>query len=376
VGVGVKKNTWVELDLDLLSENITSLRSALSDDSEIIFVVKADAYGHGIVPVSTQARKCGVKWFAVAHVYEAIELRSQLPDAEIIVMGVADAADVSALIENNCVAVVVSEEHGQVLSASALTREGALRCHIKVDSGMSRLGIGWEGASDAIARLVALEGLDVEGACSHFAASDSSEGEFTEIQVERFRSVMTTCKAAGTSLPFTHVANSGGILSGQEYDFEGVRPGILLYGYRGRDTSRDINVRPFLTWKTTVLQVKELPAGVHVGYDCTYTTEADTCVAILDVGYADGYPRSLSNRGHVIVAGKVAPVVGRVSMNFVAVELGASTEVKPGDEVVLIGCQGSKSITVDELAGWAETIRYEILTNIRTDDHRVTDVRR
>lgn len=365
-----ERNTWVELDREALGDNIARVRSALSDGCEIIFVVKADGYGHGMVQVAKHAASCGVKWFAVAHGDEAAELRGHLPDAEIIVMGVARSGDVPGLIAGNMLAVAVDDLHAAELSAAATEAGGKLRCHAKVDSGMGRLGVGWSDAADGIEAMAGMDGIALEGCCSHFAASDDPGNNYTTVQAERFRSVIDECRGRGIEFPFVHVANSGGILSTASYDYDGVRPGILLYGYRACETTRDLDVRPCLSWKTRVLQVKDLVAGSPVGYGCTYTTDKKTRVAILDVGYADGYPRLLSNRGEVLLGGRRASVLGRVSMNFTAVEAGSDT--RPGDEAVLLGSQGGESLWADELAGWADTIRYEILTNIRTNDRRAS----
>jgi alanine racemase len=241
---------------------------------------------------------------------------------------------------------------------------------------MGRLGFAWKDAADRIRRLAVDPALSLEGLCTHFASSDSPDRKFTDTQAKRFTTVAAACRKSGLPRLFLHASNSGGILRDGAWDMDGVRPGILLYGYArggGTDSGTDCRVRtrPFLQWKTRVLQVKRVPAGFPVSYDSTFVTDRETCIATVDVGYADGYSRLLSNRGAVVIGGRRRPIAGRVTMNLVTVDAGPEGDVQAGDEVVLLGEQNGTSIWADELAGWCETIPYEILTSIRTD-RRVT----
>jgi alanine racemase len=373
------KNTWIELDLDVLRANIMNLRAALSHSTTIICVVKAEAYGHGMIPVARCAWDCGVRWFAVVHLNEALALRALLPDANILILGVIGPEHVEEVLRANLTPVLISESQAVALAAAATARGGELTCHVKVDTGMGRLGFLWDEAAAVLPRLAALPGLRMRGICTHFASADSADGGFADVQADRFRQVVKACEAARITGLFRHAANSGAIMSGAPRDLDGVRPGILLYGYGSKPavspqsapgaTPRPrVETRPFLQWKTRVVQIRKVPAGFPVSYDSTYVTRDETRIATLDVGYADGYARQLGNRGEVLIRGKRQPVVGRVTMNLIAVDLGPTGEAAEGDEVVLIGRQGQAAVWADEVAAWRDTIAYEVLTNIRTTD--------
>lgn len=365
-------NTWIELDPEVLGRNIDSLRAALGPDVEPIFVVKSDAYGHGMVPVARCAGEHGVRWYAVSHLAEALDLRTLVPDATVLIVGAIGPDEVPSAVEAGVVCVLVSEEHAASLARAKAP--GPLRCHAKIDTGMGRLGFPWENAAGPICSLAVNPAFALEGLCTHFASSDAPDRAFTDAQAERFASVVAACRDRGLPSLFLHASNSGGILRDAAWDMDGVRPGILLYGYAAgaREGTPDaeecrVRTRPFLQWKTRVLQVKRVPAGFPVSYDSTFVTDRETCIATIDAGYADGYSRRLSNRGAVVIGGRRRQIAGRVTMNLVTVDAGPEDNVRPGDEVVLIGEQDGSSVWADDLAGWCDTIPYEILTSIRTD---------
>jgi alanine racemase len=366
-------NTWAELDLGILRANLQNLQKGLSSSTKIIFVVKSNAYGHGILPVSQCAWKCGVEWFAVSNITEALTLREILPDAGILVAGVISPDDVQQAVENNLVPIIISEKHAAALSTEAESRGIVLRCHAKVDTGMGRLGFPWEDASEVLLHVARLPGLDVCGICTHFASASCPDREFADTQARRFNTVAGKCEQEGLSLAFKHISNSGAVLCNRAWNMDGVRPGILLYGY-GRNNAHhprqdgcvEIETKPFMQWKTRIIQVKKVPAGYPVSYEGTFVTKKETTIAVLDVGYADGYSRALSNCGIVIVGGQRCPVVGRITMNLTMIDAGSVPAVNEGDEAVLIGSQGSESIWADEVAQLADTIPYEVLTSIRT----------
>jgi alanine racemase len=378
-------NTWTELDLETLSENIAAVRSALRGSTRVIFVVKSNAYGHGLQPVSVRAWDCGVRWFAVARVDEALALRRILPEAEILMVGVLDPADAALACEHNVIAVLVNERQASSLASEMDGRGKVLRCHAKIDTGMGRLGFRWDDAAAKLTSLARHRGLDIQGACSHFASPQTGSGTPAEVQFERFNQVVRDCEAKGMELRLRHMSSSGALLRHAAWDMDGVRPGILLYGYGSAPDTRNereageaggpealgIRTRPFLEWKTRVVQIKHVRAGSPIGYDGTHVTSRDTHIGTLDVGYADGYSRHLSNKAVVLAGARRAPIVGRVTMNFVTVDLGPETTVKEGDEVVLLGQQGSEAIWADEIATRGGTISYEILTGIRTEDRRL-----
>ena len=367
-------NTWIELDVSIFCENLRRIRAAAPPAAQLILVVKSRAYGHGLPFISRAAWDCGVRWFVVSHFDEARELRQILPAARILLLGAVVPDMLPILAGRGITPVLIAPEQGPVI-AEALGGSGRkLVCHIKVDTGMGRFGFDWIHAAREILELQRAGVLTIEGICTHFASAGRKTDGFAEEQARRFAAVVDACRAGGLQIPFRHVANSAAFITRPEWDFEGIRCGILAYGYGGRPDSR-AQTRPFLQWKTTVVQVRSVPAGFPVGYLSTHRTERPTVLATLNMGYADGFSRLLSNGGRVLIGGRRVPVVGRVSMNFTTVDVGSDSGVRPGDEVVLLGRQGSESIGADELARWCKTIPYDILTSIRAGVRESGDTR-
>lgn len=360
------KQSWVEIELKTLEENIRHAREVLRPETAIMFVVKANAYGHGLVPVAKCAARCGVNWFAVAYLHEALDLRKALGDVEILVLGVVDPDDAPVLLEKRILPIVVAEKQGLALAAAARRARRKLPVHLKVDTGMGRLGVLWREAEGVVGRLQEAGGLDITGVCTHFAAVKPTNLASAQEQMERFATVAEAVRKIMRRPLFKHVSSSRAFLYVKDWDLDAVRPGIALYGYGARSTHVRTRTEPILSWKTRVMQSKSVPAGFPVGYYGTYVTPAPTDIATLAVGYADGYPRLLSNKGHVLVRGRRCPVVGRVSMNWITVDVGPKSGVEEGDEVVLIGRQGEETIWADELATLCQTIPYEILTDIHS----------
>lgn len=359
------KASWVQVDLGALDENIRRARAVLPARTALVFVVKANAYGHGLTPVARQAARSGVRWFAVAYLQEALQVRAAAEDAEIVILGAADPMDVATLAERRILPVVVSEEHGEALAFAARARGVRVRAHLKVDTGMGRFGVPWAQAADIFRRLDRLGGMEITGLCTHFASVEVKKPSLGPTQHERFRTVEESIRAVAGRPLFRHVSSSRAFVYHSDWDFDGVRPGILLYGYGAGERGMRVQTRPILQWRTHVMQVKRVPAGFPVGYYGAFTTLAPTVIATIAVGYADGYLRALSNKGCVLIRGRRCAVVGRVSMNWVTVDCGPDSEVTAGDEVVLLGVQGEAHIWADELARLARTIPYEMLTSIR-----------
>jgi alanine racemase len=358
------QSPWLQVDLGALDRNIRQVREAVGSRTSVVFVIKANAYGHGLLPVARQAARSGIRWFAVAYLQEALQARRVSEDARIVVLGAASPEDVPALLEYRILPVLVSQEQALALGAAARARGQRLRAHLKIDTGMGRFGVPWSDAAVVFARLREEPGLDITGLCTHFASVEAKKPSLGPEQMERFRSVETQLRALAPGPLFRHVSSSRAFLYQQDWDLDGVRPGIILYGYGAGERGMRIRTTPVLQWKTTVLQVKRVPAGFPVGYYSQYTTAAPTTIATIAAGYADGYARALSNRGFVLIGGRRCAVVGRVSMNWITVDCGPDHPVQVGDEVVLIGRQGEATIWADELARLARTIPYEILTSI------------
>ncbi len=359
--------SWVEVNLGRLKSNIRSLCAAIP--SQMIFVIKADAYGHGLLPIARAAAEEGVNWFAVAYLDEAIQLRDAIADVNILVLGYVSPESVQELIDRRIVPIVTDCEHGLSLATAARAFKKTLSAHLKVDTGMGRFGVQWDEVEETVNALNAAGGLELTGVGSHFAKVEPKSPLDASLQAEKFKKALQV-------LPdgiFTHLSSSRAALYFPEWDFDAVRQGIVLYGYGAQDPSGRFQTEPILQWKTRVAQVKTVPAGFAVGYYGSYTTEAPTQIATLAVGYADGYNRALSNRGDVLIGGRRCAIVGRVSMNWTTVDVGLHATVRVGDEVVLIGEQGEEAIWVNELSTLCRTIPYEILTSIHATLERKTN---
>ena len=362
--------SWVEIDPAGLRANVAALRAALPAGTEPVMVVKANAYGHGAAEVCRLSAGSGIRWFAAAYPHEAAVVRRAAPRARIVLLGPADPSEVGHLIRLRAIPVVVDVEHGRALAAEARRRKRKLSVHLKIDTGMGRLGFPWDTAAADIAPLFREDGLRIDGICTHFARVEPNPDDPARIQAERFFRIVEAAEQAAGRRLFRHVSSSRAMLLHPEWDLDGVRPGIIAYGYGASDAAGRVHTRPVLQWKTRVIQARRVPAHTPVGYYGTYTTPASTTLAVIAAGYADGYLRTLSNRSHVLIGGRRCRVVGRVSMNWITVDAGLYATVRPGDEVVLIGRQGNQEIWADELATLCRTIPYEILTGINASIER------
>ena len=358
------KSSWVEINLLQLSENIASIRRSLNPATKMVFVVKANAYGHGLREIARHAAAEGVSWFAVAYLREALIVREVAPNASIVILGAVSPDDVELLHERRIIPILVDEAHASALSDAAARRGIRLNAHLKVDTGMGRFGVPWETAVDAFARLDQMPGLELTGICTHFASVEVARPSLGPAQVERFQSITSSVANICTHPLMRHVSSSRAFECFSEWDFDAVRPGIAVYGYGAREAGMRATTAPILHWKTQVMMVKKVPAKFPVGYYSSYATAKETCIATIAAGYADGYHRLLGNRGFALVRGRRYPVVGRVSMNWMTLDVGLDSGVQPGDEVVLVGSQGGESFWADEMARMARTIAYEVLTSI------------
>jgi len=356
--------SWIEVNLGQLKSNVRSLCDSIP--AQVIFVVKADAYGHGMVPIARAAAEEGVGWFAVAYLEEALRLNETLPDAKILVLGYVFPESVESLIGRKIIPIVTDREHGLALAAAARALGKTLPVHLKVDTGMGRFGVQWDEIEETVQAFNQAGGLELVGVCSHFAKVEPETPNDACLQAKKFNEAL----AGLPSGLFTHLASSRAALYFPEWDFDAVRQGIVLYGYGAQDPKGRFQTKPILQWKARVAQVKSVPAGFTVGYYGTHTTDSPTQIATLAVGYADGYNRALSNRGDVLIGGKRCAVVGRVSMNWITVDVGPDADVTVGDEAVLIGEQGSEAIWANELSVLCRTIPYEILTSIHASLER------
>ncbi len=354
----------LSIDLNVLSANIQKLKSGLSPGTAIMFVVKSDAYGHGIGPVVQQAARDGVPWFAVAYFEEAIEVRQAAPEAEILVLGPITPEEVPEALRLQITPTVVDVEHANALGKAARQAGGTLNVHIKVDTGMGRMGFLEGAVMEDLGPILKTGHLHVTGICSHLAAVDLKRPWLQEKQHTRFRNAFQAAEELAGRRLMRHFCSSRGIQYYPEWDYDAVRPGILLYGYGCNDPRMRFQTQPLLQMKSRLMQVKRVPEGYPIGYYSSYRTTRETQIAVVGAGYADGYLRSLSNRGEAILRGQRVPVVGRISMNWITLDLGPDLECEAGDDVILIGKQGEETIWADWLGRRAGTIAYEILTAI------------
>lgn len=366
--------TWAEVNLGAVSHNVGELRKRVGKEVRILGAVKADAYGHGSIPVSQAILKAGADYLGVASLDEALELRRAGLEAPILIFGSNLPEEAEEIVRYNLTATVCREEFASSLACLGRERgQGRkVKVHIKVDTGMGRVGVYFEEAVDFVRRVVGNEGLEIEGIYTHFPSAEEEDKTFSLTQIERFKQVIARLGEEGIDIPLKHMANSAAILNFPESYFDLVRPGLLLYGlYPSLEMKRELNLRPALSLKTRIVYLKRTPPGRPISYGRTYITERETVIATLPVGYGDGYSRFLSNKGEVLVRGKRAPIRGRICMDQTMVEVGHIPGVEVGDEVVLIGRQGEESITVEEIAERIGTVPHEIVSRLGKRVRRV-----
>jgi len=356
--------THAVVSLDAVARNLGRIRDHVGADVAIMGVVKADAYGHGALPVARTLVEAGADWLGVALPEEGVRLRDRGVQVPILVMGPTSPDQSAVLFDYRLDQMIYHPLHARALAHRG--GSGArTRVHLKIDTGMGRLGITPADAAAAAKAIVNLPGLEFGGVMTHFAAADAPDKGHAREQLRQFLEAIREIEAAGVPIPLRHAANSAAILDLPETHLDMVRPGIALYGYPpSLSAVRHGLWEPALTFKTRVAQIKNVPKGSTVSYGCTYETPRDTLVATLPVGYADGYNRLLSNRGEVLVRGQRVPVIGQVCMDMIMVDVTAVSGLQEGEEVVLLGCQGGETLLADTWAAHLGTIAYEVLCNI------------
>lgn len=365
--------TWAEIDLRALAGNCRRLKGMAGKGVQMMAMVKANGYGHGAVEVARTALSNGAQMLGVAFLGEALELKGAGMGAPILLLGYSPPREAPQIVAEGFRATVYSWEVAQALSQAAREADSEARVHLKVDTGMGRLGLSPEEATAFIQRVRRLPGVVLEGIFTHLAVADSpnARGEegwgrrYTLAQIERFRSVLAELAQAGIEIPLVHAANSAAILTYPEAHFNLVRPGIALYGlHPSPDVPCPEGFAPVLSFKSTVSQLKRVPAGTFIGYGSSYRMEAPSRIAVIPAGYGDGFRRGPQNWGEVLLKGRRAPLVGRVCMDQSMVEVSHIPGVEEGDEVVLIGRQGEEEITTEEVAVRLDTVNYEVVTAI------------
>jgi len=350
----VPEPVWAEIDLDALAHNVRRA-VRLAGPARVMAVVKANAYGHGALPVARTALAAGAAWLGVARAGEGAHLRRAGIDAPILVFGLVAPAQVPTVLDLGLTPAVFDLEQA-ALWANLGHRAGV---HLKVDTGMGRLGFSPE-RPEEILQAARMPGLRLKGVFTHFATADGPDLAYAAWQLERFLDVIRLLRDAGHTGFIAHAANSGALLNLPRARLDMVRPGIMLYGYHPAGKP-DPDLRPVMSLKARVAQVKAVPRGSRVGYGSTHVTPEATVIATVPVGYADGYSRLLSSRGEILIRGRRAPVVGRVCMDMLMADVGHIDGVQTGDVAVLYGGQGGEFIGADEVATRTGTISYEVL---------------
>jgi alanine racemase len=363
--------TWAEVSLAALGNNFHAIQKHVGAGVTICAVVKADGYGHGAVECARALESEGARWLGVTDAAEGLALRGAGVQARILLMTGIWKSEEDAIVAKNLTPTIWEPWHIELLESAARKRESILPVHLKIDTGMNRLGASQEALPHLCEVLSRCKHLSLEGVSTHFASAEVLDADDAVRQMKCFEEGLTVLQSYGLKPGLVHMGNSAAMTARPETWKTMVRPGIALYGYslaftRGGEPAavEALPLRPVLSWKTRVLTVKEVAAGEAVGYMGTFVTKARSRIAVLPVGYADGYPRLLSNRARVIVGGEYAPVVGRVSMDLTIVDVSHIPGVAVGDEVVLIGKSNGKIVDAVDLARWCESVPYEILCGL------------
>ncbi len=358
--------THVEVDLGQLAQNLAAIRRHVGG-ARVMTILKANAYGHGLLPVARHMVKCGADYLGVAFLEEGILLRREGITTPILVLGGIAGEQIPLFLKHDLTITAPSVEKLRLIDEAAAAQGVKARVHLKIDTGMERIGIHYYSAGQLLEASLQCRHVEVEGIYSHFANADAADLSHARLQRERFFDVLTFYEKRSLPVPLRHIANSAGILQLPESHLDLVRPGILLYGvYPSAECARTIAVKPALTWKSRVAYFKVVQPGHPVSYGSTWQSDHPVRVVTVPVGYGDGYFRALSNKAQVIIRGRRHPTVGRVCMDALMVNLEQGTAYN-GDEVTLLG----GDITAAEMAAWAGTIPYEVLTNINTRVPRV-----
>jgi len=360
--------TWAEVNLKNLAHNFNQIKRILAAKTKIMVCVKADAYGHGLVCVSRKLVSCGVDYLGVASIDEGIKLREAGIKLPILILGLILKKDIEPLFKYKLTVTVCDEELARALNNKARALGTNATVHIKVDTGMGRIGVLHQDAHELLRRIHKLKHVNIEGLFTHFAFADMDR-DFTSYQIGLFNDLIQRLNKEGINIPLIHSANSMGVISYKNSHFNMVRPGLVIYGlYPKKDIK--LNLRPVLSLKSKVIFIKILPKGYGVSYGHDYVTKKNTKIATLPIGYGDGYPRNLSNCAPVLIGGRRFKISGRICMDQIMVDVGAS-KVKIGDEAVLIGSQARNKITAEELALLCDTIPYEIVCGLGSRVPRV-----
>ena len=365
---------YAEISLEAIGHNIREVKKRLPEGVKLLGVVKANAYGHGAVPVASYLEN-QVDYFATATIEEAVELRENGISAPILILGYVSPSQYGDLVEYDITQTIDSYAQALALEKEAARQNRKAKAHLAVDTGMTRIGFQvTEHDADEAAKIADLPHIELEGMFTHFSCADQEDKTYCSMQMEKYDKMTALLAERGGTIPLRHICNSAGIMEFDDHHFEMVRSGIITYGiYPSEEVKKErLDLIPALSWKSHVIHVKEVGPGIGVSYGATYVTEKPmTRIATVSAGYADGYPRALSNQGCVLIHGKKAPIIGRICMDQMMVDVTDIPDVQVEDVVTLVGTDGDETITIEEIANPAARFDYEMLCDISS---RVTRV--
>ena len=363
--------TRAEIDLPAFRHNLQTLRKYLGPQTQIMAVVKADAYGHGAIPCARIAVESGVaNYLGTGVIEEGIELRENGLNAPILILGSIFPDEAEELVRHNLATILCTQPLAQVLSKEAEKQDKTVSVHIKVDTGMNRLGVSPENLPALLDQIRNLKNLNIEAVSTHFSSADDEDLSITQAQLEKFQTALAILQKEGIHTPMVHCANTSALFKFPESRFNMVRPGLILYGVLPSPSLRPVinqgenPFQPVMQWKSQIILVKPIAKGQPLSYSRSFTTQRDSLIATLPIGYADGLHRILSNKMDVLIRGRRAPQVGNICMDMILIDVTDVPDVQTGDEVVIFGRQEDQMISVEELAMEGQTIPYEFLCNV------------
>jgi alanine racemase len=361
---------WIEINLKAVEKNLELVKKIVGPDTKILATIKQDAYGHGLLPIAKKLSEVGIDFFGVGSLEEAIDLRNNGLKEPILILSTLFPHSIKALIDYRARPTITDFKFASILDREARRRGRVIPIHIKVDTGMGRLGIWYTQAERFLQNIKNLRNLLIEGIFTHFPVADTDPA-FTKNQIMIFNNLINRLALRGIQFRYIHCANSIGLIRYREAHFNLVRPGLILYGINPQKKSLKLRLKPLLSLKSKVIFLKKVGRGRSISYGRTYITKRPTLIATIACGYADGYPWSLSNKGRVIIEEKVFPVVGRVCMDHIMVDVRDYKGVKVGSTATLIGGRGRVRLRAEDLAQWANTIPYEIVSRLSSKIPRI-----
>ena len=354
--------TIAAISLSAIRHNVRAIKDKVGPPCRVMAVVKADAYGHGMIPVARAALDAGAQWLGIATVDEAVALRDAgIKNTPIMILGPSFPEDAEVLVEHDISIAVGSLDVARALGAAARKMKKKARVHLKVDTGMGRFGFWWKDLIPILSDIKKIRGINLEACFTHFAVSDIPDYTYTRFQNSNFRNFLKAAEKHNIHFEMVHAANSGAILQHPDAYYDMVRAGVMLYGMLpDPETRQTVPIEPVMTLTTRLVEVRTHPRGRFLSYGCTFQTKRKSRIGVLPIGYGDGFSRKFSNRGEVIIRGRRAPIVGRVCMDQVLVDVTDIPGASVGDEVLLWGKKGNDVLKIVEVAGWMETITYEV----------------